>query len=129
MRTLALVALLLPQHGVLVPGKSLGGIRLGATPKQVERAWGRFHGTCRNCAQRTWYFTHRQPPGWRTSRGLALGDASAQVTALYGILPQTPCNGYVAYTLTGRNSVTAFYVAGDSLWGFGLMRPPVPVCR
>src|ERR671932_1991688 len=110
MRTLALVALFLPQHGILVPGKSLGGVRLGASPAQVERAWGRFHGTCRSCAHRTWYFTYRRfdrkgagvefrngraaaiftlwkPPGWRTSRGLTLGEPTARMTALYGALP------------------------------------------
>src|SRR5919199_2552529 len=111
MRALALVALLLPQPGVLVPGKSLGGVRLGATPAQVEHTWGRFHGTCRGCDRPTWYFTYArfdrhgaavefrhgradavwtlwQPAGWRTSRGLALGSAASQIAAFYGALPK-----------------------------------------
>ncbi len=152
MRLLALAAVLLPQHGVLAPGKSLGGIRLGATPTQVERTWGRFHGTCRSCTQRTWYFTYRrfdqrgagvefrngrvdavftlwQPRGWRTTRDLRLGDASARVTELYGALPQSQCTGYVAYTLVRRNVATDFYVVGDSVWGFGLRRTTAAVCR
>jgi hypothetical protein len=152
MRTLALVALLLPQPGVLAPGKSLGGVRLGATPAQVERAWGRFHGTCRGCARPTWYFTYArfdrhgasvefqgrrvvavytlwQPSGWRTSRGLALGATASQISATYGALPRLRCRTYLAYTQTRRQSVTAFYVVSDTLWGFGLMRPRVPACR
>ena len=30
-----------PAAGVVVPGSSLGGLWLGATKAQVERAWGR----------------------------------------------------------------------------------------
>ena len=152
MRMLALLPFLLPQPGVLVPGTSLGGLRLGATPAQVERTWGRFHGTCRGCAHRTWYFTYQrfdrhgagvefrhgrvaaiftlwQPTGWRTSRGLALGAPSAQVSTLYGALPNVRCGTYTALTQVRRRSVTAFYLVGDTVWGFGLMRPQVPVCR
>jgi hypothetical protein len=152
MRTLALVTLLLPQPGVLVPGKSLGGIRLGATPAQVERAWGRLHGTCRGCSRRTWYFTYArfdrhgaavefrkgrvaalwtlwQPSGWRTSSGLALGTPASQITTVYGTLTDVRCGEYHAFTQVRRRAVTAFYVVGETLWGFGLMRRQVPACR
>jgi hypothetical protein len=152
MRTLALAAMLLPQPGVLVPGTSLGGVRLGATRAQVEHTWGRFHGTCRGCARQTWYFTYArfdrhgaavefrrgrvaavftlwQPAGWKTSRGLTLGSTASQISATYGALPRLQCGTYVAYTRTRPRSVTAFYVVGDTLYGFGLMRPRVPVCR
>ena len=152
MRTLALAAMLLPQPGVLVPGKSLAGIRLGATPAQVERAWGRFHGTCKGCAHRTWYFTYArfdrhgaavefrngrvaaawtlsQPAGWRTSRGLVLGTPAAQITTFYGALKETRCRDYRALTQVRHGSTTAFYVVGDTLWGFGLMRRQAQVCR
>src|SRR5919199_6053831 len=133
MRALALVTLLLPQAGVLVPGKSLGGVRLGETPAQVERAWGRFHGTCRGCAHKTWYFTYArfdrhgagvefrngrvaavftlwQPTGWRTSNGLTLGAAATEITRLYGALGETRCKTYTVYTQSRRTSVTAFSV-------------------
>jgi hypothetical protein len=152
MRTLALVALLLPQPGILVPGKSLGGIRLGASRSQVEQAWGRFHGSCRGCARPTWYFTYArfdrhgaavefrngrvdavwtlwQPSGWRTSKGLVLGSAASQITTSYGALPRRRCRTYDAYTQTRGRTLTAFYVVSDVLWGFGLMRPQAPVCR
>src|SRR5919202_255612 len=100
MAALLALALALPQHGVLVPGRSLGGLRLGATRAEVRTAWGASYGRCRGCADETWYFTYRaftpqgagvsfrsgravalftlwSPPGWRTSRGLTIGDAIA----------------------------------------------------
>ena len=152
MRLLAIVAALLPQQGVLVPGKSLAGVRLGATPAQVTKAWGRVHGTCRGCAHTTWYFTYAQfdrhgvgvefrrgravalftlwqPTGWRTSNGLTLGAAAGEVTRLYGALGRTRCKSYTAFTQSRRADVTAFYVSAETLWGFALMRPQVPVCR
>src|SRR5919202_1295644 len=107
MRMLALVTLLLP-------GKSLGGVAVGATPAQVERAWGRFHGTCRGCAHRTWFFTYArfdrhgaavefrrgrvaalytlwQPAGWRTSNGLTLGSPASQISTYYAALTSVRC--------------------------------------
>src|SRR5687767_8268793 len=45
-----------PGAGVLVPGRSLGGLRLGMTLAQVEAAWGRAYGRCRSCARPTLFF-------------------------------------------------------------------------
>ncbi len=145
-------ALALPQAGVLVPGKSLGGLRLGATEAQVRAAWGPRAGLCRSCRERTLYFTHKRyapqgagatfrgrravalftlwwPPGWRTKDGIHLGSAVAEVTARYGALPRVDCVGYYALTLRRGRTLTAFYVVKERLWGFGLLRPTVPVCR
>ena len=67
-----------PGAGVLVPGRSLGGIELGATKAEVERRWGRAYGVCRGCARETWYFNYYafQPRGtgveWRNGRAVAL---------------------------------------------------------
>ena len=155
MRSLILAAALaaaLPSHGTLVPGRSLGGIRLGATPAQVEAAWGRFFGRCRGCAAPTWYFTYgkfratglgvqfrqgrvealftlARPAGWHTPRGLVLGDAVARLTQLYGALLRNQCNGYTAYLLPARSVTTEFYVAGGTVWGFGLTRTGLSACR
>src|SRR2546423_12810365 len=49
----------LPKAGALVPGRSLGGIRLGESPQAVRATLGTFYGTCRGCPRRTWYFTYR----------------------------------------------------------------------
>lgn len=148
----AAVAAAPPIHGVLVPGQSLGGVRLGATPAQVERAWGKRHGVCRSCRQTTWYFNFRRfepqgagvefrrgrvaaiftlwaPEGWRTNRGLRIGNNAARITEVYGPLPRVECKGYAALTLRTGRSRTIFYVLGEELWGFGLLARGVPVCR
>lgn len=151
---LATVALAggLPESGTLVPGESLGGLRLGATPARVTAVWGPDHGVCRSCRHTTWYFTYRafepqgagvelrrgrvsalftlwQPPGWRTPQGLRLGDDASRVTALYGPLPRVRCAGYDALTLRRGRTLTAFYVLRDELWGFGLARAGARPCR
>lgn len=141
-----------PGAGVLVPGRSLGGIELGARKAEVERLWGRAYGVCRGCPAETWYFNYfafqprgagvefrggrvaavftlYQPRGWRTTRGVALGDSAARVTAVYGALLRRDCGGYAALVLSGRGVTTAFYVLDDRLWAFGLARDGLPLCR
>ena len=141
-----------PGAGVLVPGRSLGGVELGDTQAEVERRWGRAYGVCRGCERETWYFNYYafqprgagvelrdgrvaavftlyQPLGWRTSRGLALGDPVARVTSLYGALFRRECVGYYALTLRHGRTTTAFYVLEDRLWAFGLSSPGIPLCR
>jgi hypothetical protein len=130
---------------VLVPGRSLGGLTLGLTRAQVRNAWGTRFGRCRACADETWYFNYRafepqgagvvfrrgrvtrvftlwQPEGWRTSRGLALGAAEAEITRLYGALVRRQCVRYTALLIRGESAQTAFYVFDGELWGFGLTR-------
>jgi hypothetical protein len=141
-----------PPAGVVVPGRSLGGLRLGMTLEQVEAAWGRAYGRCRSCARPTLYFNlyaHRPegagvelrrgrvsavftlwaPGAWRTTRGVQIGDSVAEVTATYGPMRRTGCRGYYALTLASRTAVTAVYVTGSEVWGFGLLARGVPVCR
>lgn len=147
------VLLALPSHGVLVPGKSLGGVRLGAGEAQLRKAWGPRVGVCRGCPRRTLYFNYGPfdqtgagaefrrgraialytlwlPTGWRTDRGVSLGDSEATVTAAYGALPRTDCGHYSARVLRLGRVVTAFWFRDDgTLWAFGLLRPSVAVCR
>lgn len=141
-----------PRAGVVVPGKSLGGLELGATRAQVRAAWGPRFGSCRGCREPTWYFNFRKfapqgagvafrsnrssalftlwaPPGWRTDRGLRIGDDGARVAALHGPLLRVGCGTYDAFTIRGRSAVTGVYVHDGRVWGFGLSRPGVPVCR
>lgn len=148
----AAFAMALPDAGTLVPGESLGGLRLGATAARVSAAWGPTHGVCRSCRRTTWYFTYRpfepqgagvelrrgrvsalftlwQPAGWRTPDGLRLGDEASRVTALYGPLRRVRCGGYDALTLRRGRTLTAFYVLRDELWGFGLARAGARPCR
>ena len=141
-----------PRQGLLVPGRSLGGVTLGMTGAQVLDAWGRRHGVCRDCARTTWYFNERpfvprgtgvelrlgrvaaaftvwRPTGWQTNDGLVLGDVEGRITEIYGAMRRVECGGYSALLARRRGAVTAFYVYEGALWGFGLMRPDVPPCR
>ena len=141
-----------PRNGVVVPGRTLGGLALGATEAQVTRAWGPKFGVCRNCEARTLYFnvapfnaqgagvelrrgravalfTHWAPPGWRTNRGLKIGDAAARITSVYGPLTRVECGTYYALTLPARRGTTIFYVYDEKVWGFGLSEARVRACR
>jgi hypothetical protein len=141
-----------PNAGVVVPGRSLGGVELGMSKAEVERRWGRAYGVCGGCPTETWYFNYfafqprgagvelregrvaavftiYQPPGWRTTRGLVLGDSVARVTSVYGALVRRECGTYAVLVMPGRRVTTAFYVLEDQLWAFGLFRPGAPLCR
>jgi hypothetical protein len=142
----------LPHDGVLVPGRSLGGIRLGEPAAQVLAALGRRYGLCRGCRTTTWYYTYRpftgeglavelsrgrvsglytiwRPSGWSGPHGLRLGAAEAQVTALAGPLIPITCAGYDALTSDAPGARTAYYIVDDRLWGFGLMTAHTTPCR
>jgi hypothetical protein len=150
--TVAPAAAAPPTAGELVPGESLGGLRLGATKTQVERAWGRAYGICTNCPRETWYFNYfafepegvgteirggrtaalftlHSPAGWRSRQGLELGAGVAEVRGTYGVLTRFDCNGYYALVLERPRTRTAFYILRERLWAFGLSRPSVGVCR
>ena len=141
-----------PTAGEVVPGASLGGLRLGATKAVVERAWGRAYGICTSCPRETWYFNYfafepegvgvelrggraaalftlHSPAGWRTKQGLELGAGVAEVRGTYGALTRFDCDGYYALVIERARSRTAFYILRERLWAFGLSRPSVGVCR
>lgn len=142
-----------PSPGVLVPGKTLGELALGATKARVESEWGLAYGVCRTCSPETWFFNYYAfrpqgaavvfdakgraqalltlwaPDGWRTAQGLRMDEPVASVTAVYGPLDRTECEGYYALTLPARRAVTAFYVWRERVWGFGLLRRGARVCR
>lgn len=147
---LAALAVALPATGgapagdVFAPGKSLGGVELGATGAQVEAAWGKRHGVCRECPERTWYFNERpfepqgtgvvfergrvvhaftlwQPAGWETPEGLALGTPAGEIGATYGELDERACDGYSALVREDGAAQSVFYAYEDEVWGFGLV--------
>jgi hypothetical protein len=140
-----------PRYGVVVPGRSLGGVRLGATPAQVRARWGADFGICRGCPDPTWYynfarfapegvgvtfrkgravrlFTLWSPSGWRTSEGLSLGATASQVTTLYAGVTRRDCAGYYLLLLQTRAGVTEFLILDERLWGLAVSRASEP-CR
>jgi hypothetical protein len=141
-----------PRAGLVVPDRSLGGLELGATRSHVRATWGSRFGVCRDCRERTWYFNFRRfepqgagvsfrrgravalftlwsPPGWRTGRGLAIGDPAVRIAGLYGSLLRVTCTDYYALTIASRRVTTAIYVFDEQVWGFALLARGQRICR
>ena len=141
-----------PPAGTLVPGRSLGGIRLGEGADAVRAALGRDYGLCRGCATTTWYYTYRpfqqrglaveltrgrvsalytlwQPKGWATKGGLRLGALDGELTAATGPLVAVVCPGYDALVADSGKARTVYYIFRGRVWGFGLLRPRTNPCR
>src|SRR5262245_21452122 len=98
----------LPMRGILEPGRSLAGVRLGDSMQRVKQLWGADYKVCqeRHCTYPTWYFIYPKgeplgasvrfkngkvvtvftlgsPRGWRTSEGLMIGEQIARINELY----------------------------------------------
>lgn len=157
--TLAVLALLLapsahalPLRGLVVEGRSLGGVQLGVAPEAVTASWGRAHGVCRSCRFDTWYFnyvrfepqglgavfrdgrvvalfTHWSPTGWHTTAGVRTGDPEQRVTELYPRLTRHSCGKYDVLVHARGSGRTQFYVYAGKVWGLGVSRAWVPPCR
>lgn len=150
--TLLLSAPAVPERGVLAPGKHLGGVELGDTQAEVRARWGSRYALCAVCSKTTWlYTTYRRaavgaavsfrngkvvavftlgvPRGWRTTRGLFLGDPVERVVDVYGRLPWRRCLGYGAVSIRTPGAVSSIYTFGESVYGFALTAPSEPVCQ
>ena len=140
-----------PDAGVFVPGRSLGGVTLGASLDDVIAAWGRAYGRCRSCATETLYFnrfafrpegagvelvrgrvvavfTLWAPPGWRTAQGLAIDEPVLRLRSTYRPLQRTACRGYDAFVLPHSGARSVVYVVDGDVWGFALLARGHAVC-
>ena len=134
----------LPAAIILVPGRSVGGVRLGDTAAHVRTVLGKDYGICRGCATTTWYVTYRrfddkglaveltggrvsaaytlwQPPGWIRTTRVTLGSPQARV----GPAITVTCSGYTALV----KGTSVYFAVDGKLWGFGLFRPRASPCR
>jgi hypothetical protein len=142
----------LPKAGVLVPGRSLGGIRLGESPGAVRAVLGTFYGTCRGCPRRTWYFAYRpfdkhglaveftggqvsgiytlwRPAGWHAPHKLGFGSSVLAVHKLTGASRTVTCTDYEALVRDSAHARTVYYLFDGRLWGFGLFQRGSSPCR
>ncbi len=142
----------LPKAGTLLPGRSLGSVRLGEQPQAVLTTLGRFYGACRGCAHPTWYFTYQpfdrhglavefaggrvfavytlwRPSGWRGPHGLRFGATPLEVHQRVGTTRTITCPGYNALVRDSAHARTAYYLVDARLWGFGLFRKGAGPCR
>ena len=144
----------LPPRGILHPGKSLAGIKLGDSMARVKQLWGSDYKVCqgKQCPYPTWYFIYPKgeplgasvrfrngkvvtvftlgsPIGWRTAEGLIIGEQVDRIAQLYGKLTWNVCIGYGAMTMRTNSAVTSIYTTGQAVYGFALSRPNEPVCN
>ena len=138
-----------PVKGILVPGKSLGGIRLGDTGGKVLALWGRNFSMLPGQPMTWLYMSPTGDPygagvsfrdgkviaiftlggitGWRTSDGLRVGQLFSKFNDPEG--KTVACDGYGAISSPSGNAVTSILTQGQSVYGFALTRPSEPVCR
>jgi hypothetical protein len=142
----------LPRTGTLVPGKSLGGVRLGESSRAVRAVLGTFYGTCVGCRRRTRYFTYRpfdkhglavelvrgrvagvytlwRPAGWHATHRLGFGTSVLAVHRLTRASRTITCHGYDALVQDAAGARTAYYLVRGRLWGFGLFTRGESPCR
>jgi hypothetical protein len=142
----------LPARGILEPGKSLAGVKLGDTTQQVIDTWGSNYKVCAKCSIPTWYyiypkgeplgaavrfkkgkvvtvFTLGATTGWKTAQGLMIGEQVDKINQLYGKLAWSVCIGYGAMSMRTAQAVTSIYTTGEAVYGFALSRPSEPVCN
>lgn len=143
-----------PKQGVLVPGLSLGGVKLGETSAAVRARWGGRYALCGVCEGTTWLYTYPTgsptgaavtfrkglvaavftlgaPIGWHSREGLAVGASLDRIDTLYDFdrMKYSRCIGYGALSMRRPTVVTSIYTHGEIVYGFALLRPSEPVCQ
>jgi hypothetical protein len=142
----------LPSRGVIVPGVSFAGVKIGDTEQRVKAVWGNQFDTCTYCKDTTWLYTYQfgeplgaaarfennkvvalfslgSPAGWKTDKGIAMGDPISNVYQYYPSTGTTRCVGFDAITAKTGKAVTAFYSAAGVVYGFAIVTPTMTVCQ
>jgi len=138
-------------NGILVRGKSLGGVKLGESASAVRALWGSDY-TVLPGQPTTWLywsptgdsfgaavsFRHRVVTavftlgaitGWRTSDGVRPGQLLSTFNNPGPSTTQVACIGYGAVSTRSGSAVTSILMTGQSVYGFALTRPSEPVCH
>ncbi len=143
----------LPVRGLVVPGGTFAGLRLGDTEQHVRQVWGRDYETCKYCQDTTWLYEYKggeplgaavrfqknravaifslgSPAGWRTNKGLYIGDPISDIYQLYPkTIGTTRCIGFDAITMRTGKTIMAFYTAAGVIYGFAMVVPSMTVCQ
>ena len=142
----------LPMRGVIIPGVSLAGVKIGDTEQRVRRLWGGNFVTCKYCSDATWLYEYQNgeplgaaarfqkgkvvavfslgsPSGWRTNKGLYIGDPISNVYQYFPRTGTTRCIGFDAITIRTGKVVTAVYSSAGVVYGFALVTPSMTVCQ
>lgn len=142
----------LPIRGLVIPGVSFAGVKIGDTEQRVRQLWGSNFVTCKYCTDATWLYEYQNgeplgaaarfennkvvavfslgsPSGWRTNKGLYIGDPIQNVYEYFPKTGTTRCIGFDAITIRNGKVVTAFYSAAGVVYGFALVTPAMTVCQ
>jgi hypothetical protein len=142
-----------PSHGIVVPGKTIGGVGLGMTQAAVRTRWGSRYVICTSCGpQPVWLyeypgaeplgaavkfssagkvvavFTLGSPVGWGV-KGVMMGDPVSNVYNLFGNPGNANCIGYSALTINIGGAVTSFYSASGVIYGYALTASSQSPCE
>jgi hypothetical protein len=142
----------LPVRGIVIPGVSFAGVKIGDTEARVKGVWGSRFVACKYCADETWLYEYQggeplgaaarfqkgkvvalfslgSPAGWKTDKGLYMGDPISNVYQYYGKTTTTRCIGYDAISAKTGKYVTGFYSAAGVVYGFVIVIPTMTVCQ
>ena len=140
-----------PAKGIVVPGKSIGGITLGESTTAVQAHWGKRYTVCSYCDKLTWFyeyqtgeplgagvtfvnkrvvavFTLGSPAGWG-EKGLMMGDPISNVYNVFSATGDKQCIGYTALTVREGNATMSFYSASGVVYGYALTAASEPTCE
>jgi hypothetical protein len=142
----------LPMRGVVIPGVSLAGVKIGDTEQRVRRLWGTNYVTCEYCSDATWLFEYQSgeplgaaarfqkgrvvavfslgsPAGWHTKKGLYIGDPISNVYDYFPRAWTTRCIGFDAIEMQHGHVVTAIYSSAGVVYGFALVTRAMTPCQ
>jgi hypothetical protein len=122
---------------VVVPGKSMGGVKLGDTFSTVRRVYGKQYFPAPNGPNYR-EILFRVPDlivrlrsekvvalissadNLRTNEGLAVGQPIGRIKALYGTLPTVHCDVAVLHVIRGATSATYIGTYGGKVAGIDI---------
>ena len=147
----------LPTRGVLKPGVSLAGVKIGDTMTRVKTVLGANFTLCtvatsKLCTEPVWLFEYnRGEPlgvatkfhngkvsavftlgvieGWKTAEGLKMGDPVSNIYSFYNTPIYTKCIGFEALSMKKGTVTTSIYTASGVVYGFALTAPKEAICQ